>query len=936
MSLALPTGTVTFLFTDIEGSTRLLQHLGETYAQVRAEHHRLLRQAFGEYGGVEVDTQGDSFFVAFPLATAATAAAAAATRALAAYPWPEGGTVRVRMGLHTGVGMPADGHYVGLDVHRAARIAAAGHGGQILLSPTTRELVAHHLPAGATLRDLGTYRLKDLPQPERLYQLVLPDLPADFRPLKTLDSRPYALPPRASGFLGREEEQRVLTAALHSTQAVAVVGLGGLGKSSLAAEVTHTLASDPASFPGGVAWVRCDERTGLEGLIWILDQLLAAWEASLPAEATARVVSLEDGLQLRERALQKRLLPAPVTDPAPALVLLDNVEAALSLDRLVATLQPLGVTMLATMRTEPASPQVRLVRPQVLPIEAGVDLFAERYQGRGGTWETERDTTASAAIVQALGGLPLAIELAAARAARTQVPLTTLAAELRSSEVLTQLHDPLDASVSVRYSLSKTLSALTQEQRTAFAVLGLPDGPDWPLPVIVRMVEAVDRMSVLGTARETVEELVSYSMVSLLADDRGQRVRLHPLVRELARQELAQCRPEVQQAALRGLLAGLQDWVGAHQHEYEVLALEVACIVGAFRAACKQRIDLAHAYKLLALIDDYLINRDIALRQDLELLQLETAREQGDPAGEFAALRQLMSSANWLGHPEVIQDYVRQALALARVSQDTALQISLLTWNADDARHRGALDEGRRLFDEACALLATQELTDIVPSQRANLLISMGGLSAAFGLLSEGVAWCQQALDIARSSADAVAEGLALHNLGNISTLRGDYLEARHFHEEEQAIWQGAGSALGIGVTLDNLGEIAMRLGEFAIAADCFQQALEQFVSINQAQMQEHVLGNLAVLQGDIARTQGNRDEAGQHYQAALAIFAQDHGFEPANHITRDYAEYASSNLASLGTGTEQAAASAGASASTAQQSRSRRWWPWQRRTADR
>src|SRR5437764_9324765 len=183
----LPSGTVTLLFTDIEGSTRLLQRLGERYAEVLAAHHRLLREAFAAHGGREVDAQGDAFFVAFPRALEAVRAATAAQRALAAHPWPEGAAVRVRMGLHTGEPTRTGGRYVGLDVHRAARVGAAGHGGQVLLTQTTQALVAHELPDQVSLRDLGPQRLKDLQHPEPLYQLVVDGLPADFPPPKTLD-----------------------------------------------------------------------------------------------------------------------------------------------------------------------------------------------------------------------------------------------------------------------------------------------------------------------------------------------------------------------------------------------------------------------------------------------------------------------------------------------------------------------------------------------------------------------------------------------------------------------------------------------------------------------------------------------------------------------------------------------------------------------------
>lgn len=174
----LPTGTVTLLFSDMEGSTRLLQYLGGTeYARVLFEQRRLLRTAFRTWGGREVDTAGDGCFTVFERARSAVAAAAAAQRALAAYPWPEGVQVRVRMGLHTGEPALFEEGYVGLDVHRAARICAAAQGGQILLSWTTRELVERELPAGMHLVDVGTHRLKDLDRPEHLSELQGARLP---------------------------------------------------------------------------------------------------------------------------------------------------------------------------------------------------------------------------------------------------------------------------------------------------------------------------------------------------------------------------------------------------------------------------------------------------------------------------------------------------------------------------------------------------------------------------------------------------------------------------------------------------------------------------------------------------------------------------------------------------------------------------------------
>jgi YVTN family beta-propeller protein len=183
----LPSGTVTFLFTDIEGATRLLKQLGSNYGEALTEHQRILRAAFAAHGGREVDTQGDSFFVAFRTAADAVAAAVDAQRDLAAHPWPEGAAVKVRMGLHTGEPRMGGERYVGLGVHKAARVAAAGHGGQVLLSRTTRDLVEDELPTGVTIRNIGERRLKDLERPEHLSQLVIEGLQSDFAPLKTLD-----------------------------------------------------------------------------------------------------------------------------------------------------------------------------------------------------------------------------------------------------------------------------------------------------------------------------------------------------------------------------------------------------------------------------------------------------------------------------------------------------------------------------------------------------------------------------------------------------------------------------------------------------------------------------------------------------------------------------------------------------------------------------
>ena len=235
----LPSGTVTFLFTDIEGSTRLERQLRDRYGAALAEHQRLLRKAFSAHGGHEVDTQGDSFFYVFPRAGAAVAAAVEAQRALAAHGWPDDEEIRVRIGINTGEASLEDGRYVGFAVHRAARISAAAHGGQILLSSTTRELVSDDLPGDQGVRDLGERRLKDLPRPERLYQLVVDGVQSEFAPPRTLDEQELA-----------EAAQHTLTRRHYRRRAAVVIPAAILaGAAALAAVLLLTRSSDAITAP---------------------------------------------------------------------------------------------------------------------------------------------------------------------------------------------------------------------------------------------------------------------------------------------------------------------------------------------------------------------------------------------------------------------------------------------------------------------------------------------------------------------------------------------------------------------------------------------------------------------------------------------------------------------------------------------------------------
>jgi class 3 adenylate cyclase len=239
----LPRGTVTFLFTDVEGSTRLLKELGGAYGDVLAEHQRILRLAFEAAGGQEIDTQGDSFFVAFRRAKDAVQAAVAGQRALATHRWPQGAAVRVRMGLHTGEPTVGSDRYVGLGVHKAARIAAAAHGGQVLLSNTTRELAEDELPSDVSLVDLGEHELKDIDRPERIFQLRARGLSAKFPPLRLEAPLPRT---RALRRPGRIPRRTLLAAAA----ALALAGLAAGIALALTGGEDATRSPEPAETSG--------------------------------------------------------------------------------------------------------------------------------------------------------------------------------------------------------------------------------------------------------------------------------------------------------------------------------------------------------------------------------------------------------------------------------------------------------------------------------------------------------------------------------------------------------------------------------------------------------------------------------------------------------------------------------------------------------------
>ncbi len=387
----------------------MLQTLGtESYAVVLEEHRNLLREALTAQGGHEVDSQGDSSFMVFATAAAAVAGAVAAQQRLAAHPWPAEATVRVRMGLHAGTAQLAGDRYIGLDVHRAARIAAAGHGGQVLLSEATSALVAPTLPEGIALRELGPHLLKDLQRPERLFQLILPDLPADFPPLNALDRHAHNLPIQLTSFIGRERELAELKPLLLTAHLLTLTGPGGTGKTRLA------------------LWLAADALESFADGVWLVE-LAPLADPGLVPQTVAATLGLRDQ---PGRAVLEVLLD--YLRSKSVLLVLDNCEhliaACAQLAETLLRAVP-GLRILASSRealgvageTAYRVPSLALPEPEVPRLDAligndCVRLFVERAAAAHPAFHlTAANAPAITQISRRLDGIPLALELAAAR-----------------------------------------------------------------------------------------------------------------------------------------------------------------------------------------------------------------------------------------------------------------------------------------------------------------------------------------------------------------------------------------------------------------------------------------------------------------------------------------------------------------------------------------
>ena len=830
----LPTGTVTFLFTDIEGSTRLLQQLGGRYPAVRDEHAAILRRAIRDRDGVEVSTEGDSFFAAFASPVAAVGAAVAAQRGLAAHPWPEGFAVRVRMGLHTGEGVLGGDNYVGIDVNRAARIAGAAHGGQVIVSGATHGLVEDAVPEGTSVRDLGEHRLKDLNLPMRLYDLVIEGLPADFLPPRTLDARPGNLPAQLTSFVGRERETAEARRLLGRTRLLTLTGAGGTGKSRLALQVAAELLS---GYRDGAFFADLSSVTDPDLVPAVLARALRVPEA--PGRPVLE--ALRDHLRDRQLLLvadnfeQVRQAGAVVEEllaAAPGLTVLATSRVALSLRGE----QELVVPPLAL--PDPAGPP----DPESLGRSDAVRLFAERAQAVRPSFElTEENAQAVAEICARLDGLPLAIELAATRT-KVLTPGQILPRLQHSLTLLTGGARTLpDRQRTLRGAIAWSYDLLPAAEQRLFARLSVFSG-GWTLAA----AEAVGDPEALGLdPLEATTSLVDQSLATTTgAAVGGPRFSMLETIREFGREQLA-ASGELDEVARRHASWFLDLAVAAEPH-----------LGGADQGEWLDRCDLEHA------------NLRAALRWAVEAGETDRAQEAAGAIWRFWQQR---------GHLAEGRRWLEELLAMPSGQGPTPARAKALSGAGGIAWWQEDIAAARGFYQEALAI--ARQLGD--PARTAQALYDQSFVAGAAGDFDGAFGLLEESLELARLAGDEPVAARAGWMLAIRDLAAGDWDRALPVAERSVATWRRLGDRLQMADGLVWLGVVYIRAGRPADARSAIREALGLFRDVDSP------MGIVSVILGlsYLARWEGRYQDAVRLAGAAESLREQVGGRPPLDFL---------------------------------------------------
>lgn len=826
----LPTGTVSMLFSDVEGSTALLSRLGAaSYADALIEQRRILRGAWAAHGGSEMGTEGDSFFVAFSTAGQAVAAAAEGQRELTRFEWPAGEQVRVRIGIHTGSPTVRDGGYIGMDVHRAARIAGAAHGGQVVLSDATARLVTESLPQGVGLRDLGLHQLKDINHPERLCQLVIEGIDNDFPPLKSLGTA-SSLPRPSTALVGRDGELSELTGLLSSSSVrlVTLTGPGGTGKTRLATGLAERLVG---RFADGVYFVPLAAVTTPE-VMWtaIAEVLNVPPEGRLPPGFFEHVAHRS------------------------ALFVLDNLEQIDGADEVVADLLDAArqVIVIATSRRplhvpdehEHAVPPLELPAHHDLDAVASagsVQLFVQYARKvKAGFSLTASNPTDVAAVCQRLDGLPLAIELAAVRSKI-----------LSPAALLSRLDTALDMAAAGRQgpSRQKTMrdtirwsyDLLDETQQQFFRLLGVfTGGADLEAigAVAVDVLDGADPF-------DLVAGVVDSSLATVTEDAVGEpRVDMLETIRSFALDRLGAASEE-DAARLR------------HAQHYLRVSEELADqLKGDSYSSARARFELDHD------------NFRAALRFLLQLEAPSSPAHVARESGGRPALRLCAALAGFWGaggYYAEMRRWLEEAVDQAGDQESTELA-RCLTELAFHGLATGDVARGIEVGSASVAMWRNVDDQDGLP----RALGILGELEAERGGFDSARTMYEEELSLAETRGDKMQSLSALGDLATLELSQQHYDRSVELSKRAIAIATELGDEVKMVITRHNLACTLHRMGQYRDAATQMLEQVPRILRLNEPWM-------LVVFAEDYAATLAQLGADRQAVQLLGAVDAMRH-----------------------------------------------------------
>lgn len=819
--MKLPTGTVTFLFTDIEGSSKLWEQYPEAMSASLAQHNVLLRRVIEAHGGYIFKLWGDAVYAAFDTATDALNAAVQAQRELSRRSWGELGQLRVRMALHTGAAEARDRDYFGPTLNRCARLLSAAHGSQILLSAATEELVRDALPKDVSLRSLGLHRLKDLQRPEHIFQVIDPELLTEFSSLRTLNAVPNNLPIQLTSFIGREREMKEVKELLTQTRLLTLTGSGGCGKTRLALQVAADLLED---YPDGV---------------WFVDLSVLADSALVPSTVAVT-------LGIHEEPGRPALATlAEVLKPRTLLLILDNCE------HLVGACAQLAETLLRTcpnLRILATSrealgiagevawrvPSLSLPQPheltqtdslaRITQYEA-IRLFIERAEASSPEFKVNpHNIKAIVQICQRLDGIPLAIELAAARVKALSVEQIAARLDDRFRLLTGGSRTALPRQQTLRAMMDWSYELLNERERILFRRLSAFAGG-----FTLEAAEAVcaDEQIPAYEIIDLLTNLVSKSLV--VFSDEEARYRLLETVRQYARDKLLET----------GEAARVRD----HHRDWFLAFAERAesALQGPDQALWLKRLETEH--------DN--------LRAALEW----------SSADSETGLR--LASALWFfwylrGYVSEGREWLKQFLTKA-AQASSSLRAKALYGASMLARAQDDYALATRLLEESLALYrATRDNRGV-----ALALGNLGMIALAQGDYARATKLHEESLEHFRKLEDRVGIASALSELGNVAMYQNDLVQAERLLEESLVLSRAAQDDQGIALALRRLGAVLFQKGERARAKALLQESLELYRGLGAVPGLASVLNSL----GMVALSEGDPQRAGKLLRESLAQY---------------------------------------------------------------